>query len=160
VHARIAVSVGNIDLAFQSDSDISRAVERRPSALYRIEVLAVVARVRGRVFGAHRHEQLPLRRELANRVLAVIRAEDRAVRGDVDAVRAIGEVTLPPRALEVALSVVHHDGMIAAAHEVHAVFLVDGDAGDIAVIVALRQLLPSFDDGVFDLGRLFHAGPL
>jgi hypothetical protein len=36
--------------------------------------------------------------------------------------------------------------MVAAADQVDAVLLVDGDAGDVAMRVTLRQLLPALDD--------------
>ena len=84
-------------------------------------------------------------------MIAVVGAEDRAVRSDVDAVRAKGEVAFAPRALEVALLIVDDHGMVAAAHEINAVFAVHGDARHVLVDITFRQLLPAFDDGILIL---------
>jgi hypothetical protein len=47
--------------------------------------------------------------------------------------------------------------MVAAADEKYAVLLVDCHARNVAMRPALGQLLPAFDDGIFDLVRLCHA---
>src|SRR5262249_13352536 len=112
----------------------------------RPRVLAVVTRVGWRVHRPHREQQLALGRELADRVIAVVGAEDGVVGADGDAVGAIGEIALAPRAEELAAVVVRADRMIAAADEEHAVLEVHGHTGDISVLPASRQLLPSLDD--------------
>src|SRR5207249_3362053 len=109
-------------------------------------VLAVVARVRGRVQRAERSEELALRRELADGVVAVVGRPHGAVRRDRDAVRAVREVTLAPRAQEGAFLIVGDDRMVAAADQEDAVLAVHGHARDVAMLEPLRQLLPALDD--------------
>src|SRR5262249_23210621 len=85
VHARIAVAVRDVEIALGTYGDVGRPVERARPPLDGAGVLAVVAGVRRRIENPHGHEELSLRRELAHRVIAVVGAEDRAVRRDVDA---------------------------------------------------------------------------
>src|SRR6478735_7229392 len=94
--AGVAVSVADVDVAVGPDSDIRRTVERPGGALDARDVLAVVAGIRWRVEDAHGHEQLALGRVLTNSVIAVVCAEDAAIRGDVDAVRAIRKLAFAP----------------------------------------------------------------
>src|SRR5437867_4096398 len=103
--AAVAVAVGHVELALRPDREIRRPVERPTGLRDRRGVLAVVARVRGLVHGAERHQELALRRELPHGVVAVVRAVQKAVRTDGDAVRAQGELSLAPRRVQIALVV-------------------------------------------------------
>jgi hypothetical protein len=84
-------------------------------------------------------------------VIAVVRAENRAVRADGDAVGAIGEFAFAPRTQKIAFLVVHHHRVIAAANEIHAVLAIACDPRHVAVNVAVGQLLPALDDGILNL---------
>src|SRR5439155_1486608 len=75
-----------------------------------------------------------------------------AVGRDRDAVRAVGEVALAPRAQEAALLIVGDDRMVAAADQEDAILAVHGHARDVAVLEPLRQLLPALDDLVSHVG--------
>lgn len=153
VDARVPVAVGDVDLPLRADGDVGRAIERRAATLDRSGRLAVIARIGGHVQRAHRHEQSAFGGELAHRVIAVVGGEDGAVGGDIDAVRAQGEFALAPGALVVALAVVDDHRILAPAHQVHAIFAVHRHTRDIPVRKPLGQLLPAFDDVVFDLIR-------
>src|SRR5262249_40502706 len=124
MHATIAVAVGHVEIAPGTHGDIRGAVEGTGPARDRQQVLTVIPGVRGRIHHAKGHEQLTLRRELPDGVVTIIRAEDRAVRAHGDTVRAVGELTLTPRAQEIALLVVHDDGMIPTTDEIHAVLAI------------------------------------
>ena len=76
---------------------------------------------------------------------AVIGGKDGAIGGDVDAVRAYGEVALAPGAQEIALAVVDDHRVLAAADQKHAIFLINCDTRHIPVRKALGQLLPALD---------------
>ena len=71
------------------------AVERSGAALDRVQVLAVVPGIRRGVEHAERHQKLAFGRELADGVIAVVGAENRAVRSYGDTVRAIRELAFP-----------------------------------------------------------------
>src|SRR5207247_8041314 len=92
----------------------------------------------GRVQRAERSEQLALRRELADGVVAVVGRPHGAVRRDRDAVRAVREVTLAPRAQEGAFLIVGDDRMVAAADQEDALPAVDVPARDVPVPTPLR----------------------
>ncbi len=149
MYATIAVAVGHVEVAPGAHGNVRGAVEGAGSPRDRHQVLAIIPGVRGRMHHAQGHEQLPLRRELPDGVVAIIRAEDRAVRAHGDAVRAVGEFTLTPRAQEIALLVVHHDGMIPATDEVHAVLAIHCHPCHVSMRVALGQLFPSLNDRIF-----------
>src|SRR5262249_62375789 len=72
----------------------------------------------------------------------------RAVRRDGDAMGAQGKLPIAPGPQEVAFLIIDDDRMIAAADQVDAILAVDGYPRDVAVRVALRQLLPAFDDRI------------
>src|SRR3989442_14997283 len=100
MHLAIAVAVGDVEVALRTDGDVGRPIERAARPRDRARVLAVVAGVGRLVHGAEREEQLALRRELPDRVVTVVRAEDGVVRSHADAVRPEREVSLAPRAEE------------------------------------------------------------
>src|SRR5262245_16473816 len=151
VHACIAIAVRDVDVALWADGDVGRTVERQASALDRAGGLAVIARVRQYVEGGHRHQQSALWCKLTNRVVAVIRSEDGAIGGDIDTVRAHGEVALAPRAKEIALAVVDDHGVLSAADQKHTIFPIHCDAGHVPMCKALGQLLPALDHLVLHL---------
>ena len=159
MHAAVAVAVGDVEIALGAHGDVRRPVERPTGARDRARILAVVTRVGGRVHRPQRHQQLAARRELPDRVIAVVGAEDGVVRTDRDPVGPVGEVALAPRAEELAVLVVHDDRVIAATDQEHAVLEVDGDARDVPMLVARRQLLPTLDDLVLQRARLCHGEP-
>src|SRR6476660_384213 len=76
VHARIAIAVGDVDVALRADGDVGRTVERWAGVLDLASRLAVIASVGWHVQSAHRHQQAALGGELANRVVAVVGGED------------------------------------------------------------------------------------
>src|SRR5207253_7394960 len=90
---------------------------------------------------------------------AVVRAVERLVGADGDAVGPVGELALAPRAQELARAVVDDDRMIAAADQEDAILRVDGHARDVAVLVPRRQLLPAWDVLVAQRRRLHAASP-
>src|SRR5215831_14537442 len=107
MHATITVAVGHVEIASGTHSDIRGAVEGTGPARDRQQVLAIIPGVRGCIHHAKGQQQLALWRELPDGVVAIIRAEDRAVRAHGDTVRAVGELILTPRAQEIALLVVY-----------------------------------------------------
>src|SRR5437660_10539483 len=115
MHAAIAVAIGDVEVAVRAHRDVGRAVERPTGARDADRILAVVAGVRRRVPRPQRHERLAGRRELAHGVVAVVGAEDGAVRTDRDAARAIGELAVTPGAQDIALAVVDDARMAAGA---------------------------------------------
>src|SRR5215471_21328182 len=118
MHATIAVAVGHVEIASRTHSNIRGSVEGTGPSRDRHQVLAIIPGVRGRIHHAKGHEQLALRRELTDGVVAIICAEDRAVRAHGDTMRAVSEITLTPRAQEITLLVVHDDGMIPTTDEI------------------------------------------
>jgi hypothetical protein len=157
VHAAVAVAVGDVEIALWADRQIRGPVERSAGPRDGAGVLAVVAGVRRRVHRPEGHEELAGRRELAHGVVAVVRAVDHRVRTDRDAVRAIGELALAPGAQKLALGVVDHDRMIAAADQEDAILAVDRHPCHVAVLVSARKLLPALDHAIFESFR--HARP-
>src|SRR5689334_22042646 len=146
MHASVAVAVGDVEITTRADRDVGRAVERPGRTLDRHVVSTVVAGVGGLIQRAERLEQLALRCELPNRVIAVVGAPHGPVGTDADAVRAVRELAFAPRADEAALAIVGDDRMITAADEEHAVLAVDGHTRHVAMLVPFRQLLPALDD--------------
>src|SRR5882724_3990597 len=71
VHAAIPVAVGDVEVALGPHCEIRRAVEGAARPRDGTGILAVVAGVGRLVHGAHGHEQLAVRRELAHGVIAV-----------------------------------------------------------------------------------------
>src|SRR5262249_45783863 len=96
VHAAVAISVGDVQIARGRPRDVRRPVERLAGPRHRACVLAVIARVRRLIHRAEREQELAGRRELSHRVIAVVRAVHRVVRADADAVRPVGELALAP----------------------------------------------------------------
>src|SRR6185437_10159506 len=130
VDAGIAVAVRYVDLAFRRQRGVGAAVERLPAH-------------EGRRVARHAdlHQHLPVRGQAPHRVVAVIGAVDRAVRRDMDAVRA-GEQRLPPGAQEVPRTVEDHHGVLAAVEDEDVVALIDAYGGDFVEAPAGRQLRP------------------
>src|SRR5215467_11134060 len=150
MHATIAVAVGHVEIASGTHSNIRGAVEGTGAPRDRHQILAIIAGVRGRIHHAKGHKQLALGRELPDGVVAIIRAENRTVRAHGDTVRAVGELTLTPRAQEIALLVVYYDGMIPTSDEVHTVLAIYCHPCYVPMRVALGQLFPSLNDSIVD----------
>src|SRR2546429_9074932 len=125
MHARIAIAVRDVDVAPGADGYVGRTVERWASALDGASGLAVIAGVRRHVQSAHGHQQPALRGELTHRMVAVIRGEDGAIGGDVNPVRAHGEIALAPGAQEIALAVRDDELVFAAADQEYSILLID-----------------------------------
>src|SRR5207253_9175666 len=159
VHTAVAVAVGHVEVAPGPDREVRRTVEGTGGARDGHVVLAVVAGVGRRIQRAERLQQLALRRELPDGVVTVVGGPHGAVGRDRDAVRAIGEVALAPRAQEAALLIVGDDRMVAAADQEDAILAVHGHARDVAVLEPLRQLLPALDDLVSHVDLLRDSTP-
>jgi hypothetical protein len=99
------------------------------------------------------HQQAAFGRELAHGVITVVGGEDGPVRGDIDAMRAHGEIALAPGAQEIALPVIDNHRVLAATDQVDTVLLIVGNAGDVAMREALGQLLPALDHLVVSLDQ-------
>src|SRR5215471_14589507 len=97
MHTTVAVAVGHVEVAFRAHRDVGGAVEGASSPRDGHEVLAVIAGVRRRVHDPKGHEQLALRRELPDGVVAVVRAENCAIGADGDTMGAGRKLTLTPR---------------------------------------------------------------
>src|SRR5262249_39738282 len=151
--AAVSVAVGYVEITPRTDREVRGPVEGATGPLDGRGVLAVVAGVRRCAHGAEGHQELALRSETPHGVVAVVAAVERAVRRDGDAMRAQGEEPLPPRPQEVAFLIVREDRVVAAADQIDSVLAVDGDPRDVAVRVALRQLLPALDH------RIIHRPP-
>ena len=159
MHAGVAVAVGDVEVALGSNRDVRRAVERAGGPRDGAGILAVVARVRRLVHGPKRHQELPVRRELADGVVAVVRAVEHLVRPDADAVGPVRELALAPGAQKPAARIVDDDGVIAAADQVDPIFGIHRHARHVAVCVAAGQLLPAFEDLVTQRACLCHDQP-
>src|SRR5262245_1380823 len=159
VHAAVAVAVRDVEITLRPDREIRGTVEAVGWLRDRHVVLAVVAGVRGLVHGTQGHQELALRRELPHGVVAVVGAVEALVGADGDAVGAIGELALAPRAQELAVAVVCDDRVVTAADEVDAVLGIDRHARHVAVRVALRQLLPALDHLIRQCPRSRHWSP-
>ena len=145
VHARIAVAVGDIDLALGRQRRVRAAMER-------------LAAHEGRRLAGHTDGELDLAggRASAHGVIAVIGAVEIVVRIDVQAVRAL-EDALAPGAQEVALAVEHHHGVLAAIEHVDLVLAVDGDSADIHELPLVRKLGPVLDYPIAMLATAQHS---
>src|SRR6185437_2206018 len=106
---------------------------------------------------AEGEQQLAVRGELADRVVAVVDAVHRAVGADLDAVR-VGERAVAPGAQELAVRAVHEHLVVVAGEQVHLVGGVDRDAGHVAVADAGGSLLPVQVGRPAGLLAVRHAG--
>ena len=133
VDLRVAVAVGDVDVAgLGADRRVGRPVE------------GLAALQRGGLVGiTDGQEQLALRRELPGGVMQVVGEPDGAVGADVDAVGA-PNLSLTPRAQELALAVEDDDRMRTPVEDPHVVLRVDGDARGLDVGPALGQATPTF----------------
>ena len=145
VHARIAVAVGNVDLALGRQRRVRAAMER-------------LAAHEGRGLAGHADGEvdLALGRAAAHAVVAVVGAVEVVVRIDVQAVRAL-EDALAPGAQEVALPIEHHHGVLAAIEDVDLVLAVDGDGADVHELPAVGQLGPVLDHAIAMLATAQHC---
>ena len=131
VDARVAVAVGDVEVALRRQRGVGAAVER------------LAAHIGRRLAGdADRQQHLAVEGALADRVVAVVGQPDRLVRRHVDAVRP-REDALAPGAQQVAVAVEHEHRVLAAVEGVDVVVLVDADRRDIGVeLHAGRQFRP------------------
>src|SRR5262249_7939955 len=118
MHAAVPVAIRHIEVAFRAHGDIGGTVEGAGAPRDRHEVPAVIAGVRRRVHDPQGQEQLARRRKLPDGVVAVVRAEDRAVGTDGDAMGTGRELALAPRAQKVPLLIVDNDRVVPATNEV------------------------------------------
>src|SRR6266850_1217047 len=102
---------------------------------------------------ADRQPQLPLRRELPDRVVQVVGEPDAAVGPDVDAVGAADQ-SLAPRAQELAVPVEDDHRVLTPVEDPDVVTGVDGDARRFHEGPALGQAAPAFDRAVLHDGLL------
>ncbi len=135
VDARIAVAVGDVDLALRRQCRVGAAVERLAAHIGR-----------GLAGDAEGQQHPALEGAFAHRVVAVIGQKHGVVRGHVDAVRPVKDA-LAPGAQEVAVAVEHHHRVRAAAEGIDVVVPVDPDRGDVGIpFPAIGQLGPIVDD--------------
>ena len=106
----------------------------------------VVAGIRSDAFVADGHQQVAISSELVNDVVSLICAVNLVIRSYRDAVSARCEKVFSPGADKTAVALVDHQPGLAAVDDVNAVVGIDGNATDILVCVASRQLLPAFND--------------
>ena len=147
VDPAVPVAVRDEDVPVGPDGDVGAPVERPGRPGDRLDVVDAhrhvgpVAGVRGRAGHAQGEQQLAVRGELADRVVAVVDAVHRAVGADRDAVR-VGEGSSSPGPDERPGGGVHEHLVVVAGEQVHLVGGVDGHAGDVAVADRVGALLP------------------
>src|SRR5215469_6676716 len=139
VNARIAVTVGDVDLAFRGERRVRAAVKRLTAHIGR-----------GLAGDADLEQQFAVERALAHEMSAVIGQIDRVVWPHMDAVRP-RILPLTPRAQEISVTVEHDDRVLPAREAVDVVFAVDRDRGDLLERPALRQFRPVLDDAIFEI---------
>ena len=133
VHARVAVAVGDVDVAgLRAHRRVRRPVER----------LAAVQR-RGLVGITEGEPQRPGWCELADRVVQVVGEPHGAIGPDADPVRAADE-SLAPRAEKLAVAIEDDDRVRPAIEDPHVVAAVHGDAGCFDERPAVGKTAPSF----------------
>src|SRR5262245_4834501 len=97
----------------------------------------------GRLIGrANGKQELALRGELADRVVAIIRTVDGVVRADVDGMGPAREESFAPRTQEVAFTIEHDNRMLAAGDQVNIILGVDIDPRHFNIAPALWELVP------------------
>ena len=118
VDAAIAVAVGDENATIRGDGAVRRRVKwaSRPDPVR----VAVVASVGFLAWRADHQQQLPLRGELAERVIATVHTIDRAVWADLQAVR-YGENALTPGTQQCAVPVEHDHRVRAPIENVDSV---------------------------------------
>ena len=89
-------------------------------------------------------QEFPVRGELPDRVVQIVRQPQRAVGADGDAVRA-PKRAFSPRPHERPVAIELDDRMLAAVEHPHVIALIDADAGRFDVRPALRQASPVLD---------------
>src|SRR5215475_6122208 len=101
------------------------------------------AKALGRLIGrANGKQELALRGELADRVVAVISTVDGVVRADMDGMGPAGEEPFTPRTQEIALTIENDNRMLAACDQVDIVLGVDIDPRHFDIAPALWELAP------------------
>src|SRR3954447_25723546 len=136
VHARIAIAVGDVDLALRRQRGVGAAVEWIAAHEWR------------RFLGdADRQQHLAVCGALAHGVVAVIGAIEIVVGIDMQAVRA-REQAFAPTAQEIAFAVQHDHRMGPAVEDVDAVLAVDRDRSDVGELPSVRQLCEVLNDAV------------
>jgi hypothetical protein len=93
------------------------------------------------------HQDAALWCQLADGVVAVVGAVDRAIRRDVDAV-GVGEDILAPGTLEFPVAVEHNHWVFAAIEDEDIVVLVDPNGGDFVEGPAVGELRPIAVDAI------------
>ncbi len=145
VHARVAVAVGDVDLALGRERGVGAAVER-----------LAAHEGRGLAGDADGELDLALGGAATHGVVAVVGAVEGVVGIDGKAVGAL-EHALAPRAQEVALAVEHDHGVLAAVEDVDAVLAVDGDGADVHELPAVGQLGPVLNHAIAMLATAQHG---
>jgi hypothetical protein len=135
VDARIAVAVGDVELAPRGQGGVRAAVER------------LTAHVGPRRSGhADGQQHLAVEGAVADGVVAVVGQPERVVGRHVHAVRA-AKKPLAPGPQEVAVAVEDDHRVRAAVERVDAVLRVHPDGGDVRIeLTPRRELRPAVDD--------------
>jgi hypothetical protein len=131
---RVAVAVGDVEVAARRQSGMGAAVER----------LAAHIRL-GLAGDAEGHQHFAVERAFAHRVIAVVGQPDRIVRAHMDAVGPV-EHPFAPGAQQIALGIEDRDRMLAAIEGVDPVLAVDADRRTVTQRDFLRHLRPILVD--------------
>ena len=126
----IAIAIRDIDVAIGREGGMRATAER------------LSAHEGGRLaFIADCEQQMPVQREFADGMVAVVGQIDALVRPDMRAV-GIDELAMPPAGLELAMVIEHHNRMLATVEQIDVVLGIHGNARDILEFDIGRQLAP------------------
>ena len=116
----------------------------------RAAVERLAAHVRRWLTGnADRQQHLAFKRALSHAMVTVVRAVERLVGTDVQAMRAMKH-TLAPGPQELAVAIEHHHRVLATVEDVDTVLAVHRHCGDIRERPAFGNVGPVFDDIVLE----------
>ena len=137
MHAAVAIAVRDVQMPRdRRHRHVGRAIER------------IALPFGGRTVGtAQGHEQLPVQRELLDRVQPIVHTVDHIVRTNMDAVRPCAEQTLAPGAQKIALAVKDDYRVLAAVEDIDVVLRVNRHPGHIDELPAGRKFFPIFHRG-------------
>jgi hypothetical protein len=173
VHARVAITVRDVDITVGRDADVRRLVERRASVsdavddrdtaagdvrvVHGLTDFLGIPGVRSLVARADAQQVLALLVELRNQVRDRLDEVGVVVGGDADAVRVLKHL-LAPVVDELAGFVEDHERVLGAGEDVDVVLGVAGDAGALAPAPALWELTPALNQLVLTLSHIDVPG--
>src|SRR5438270_72648 len=130
MHSRIAVTVGDIEIAVRRNGQVGRIVKGRPSTQDGSEVHAGGASVGRLTTLPQLPDELAFWRVFPNGMIVVVRAIDGIIRTDGKAMR-IGEASFAPGTQEHAVPVKYHDRMFATIEDIDTIFAVRSHTGNL-----------------------------